>query len=52
MDESTEALNVEIRTSVSWRLKLALLHLESEGRKTSKKAFVESAIAEALKAFE
>ncbi|QDV73681.1 hypothetical protein [Botrimarina mediterranea] len=43
-----EKLSVDIPKQLCWRLKLALLTMESRGVKTPKKKFVEQAIAEAL----
>lgn len=46
--EDEEKLSVSISTRVSWRLKIALLTMESMGQKTPKKKFVEQAILDAL----
>ncbi|QDV74528.1 hypothetical protein [Botrimarina mediterranea] len=43
-----EKLSVDIPKQVCWRLKLALLTMESRGKKTAKKKFVEQAIVDAL----
>lgn len=51
-EEETEYLHVEVGRSVSWRLRVALFQLESEGEKTTKRAFVEEALVAALDTFD
>ena len=43
-----EKLSVDIPKGLGWRIKLALLTMESRGEKTAKKKFVEDAIVAAL----
>ena len=46
--DEEEKLSVDIPTGLGWRIKLALIALESRGEKTAKKKFVEEAIVAAL----
>ena len=50
--EGKEDLSVEIGVSVGWRIKVALFSLEQEGRKTTKKAFIEELIVDGLDRFD
>ena len=51
-EEKEKALNVDVGSEVSWRIKLALLVLEGEGQKTPKKKFVEDLIVKGLDRFD
>lgn len=50
--EERVALHIDIPGTVNWRIKMALLIAEGEGKKVTKKNFVEEAIIKALDNFD
>lgn len=50
--EGRENLSVEIAMSVTWRIQVALFQLQQRGQKTTKRAFVEELLVQALDDFD
>ncbi|TWT37178.1 hypothetical protein KOR34_21250 [Posidoniimonas corsicana] len=50
--EDAVTLSVDIPTKTSFRLKVALLHMEARGSKVAKKQFVQQALVDALDRFD
>jgi len=50
--EGRENLSAEIAQSVTWRIQVALFQLQQQGQKTTKRAFVERLLADALDRFD